>query len=56
VATDDDEKLQCYLHHPDVDAEHCVSLYMGVIRIGDAAEYSRLSLGDPSLETGGGKV
>jgi hypothetical protein len=35
---------------------NCVSLYMGVIRIGDAAEYSRFSLGDPSLETGGGKV
>jgi hypothetical protein len=26
-----------------------VSLYMGVIRIGDAAEYSRFSLGDASL-------
>jgi hypothetical protein len=26
-----------------------VSLYMGVICIGDADEYSRFSLGDPSL-------
>jgi hypothetical protein len=34
----------------------CVSLYMGIIGIGDAAEYSRFSLGDPGLETGGGKV
>ena len=35
---------------------NCVSLYIGVIRIGDAVEYSRLSLEDPSLETGGWKV
>jgi hypothetical protein len=35
---------------------NCVSLYMGVIRIGDAAEYSRFSLGDPGLETDGRKV
>jgi hypothetical protein len=27
----------------------CVGLYVVVIRIGDAAEYSRFSLGDPSL-------
>jgi hypothetical protein len=27
----------------------CVGLYMVVIRIGDAAEYSHFSLGDPNL-------
>jgi hypothetical protein len=34
----------------------CVGLYMVVIRIGDAAEYSRFSLGDPNLQTYSGKV
>jgi hypothetical protein len=28
---------------------HCVGLYMVVVRIGDAAEYCRFSLGDPSI-------
>jgi hypothetical protein len=27
----------------------CVGLYIVVIRVGDAAEYSRFSLGDPSV-------
>jgi hypothetical protein len=33
-----------------------VGLYVVVVRIGDAAEYSRFSLGDPSIETDIGKV
>jgi hypothetical protein len=34
----------------------CVGLYVVVICIGDAVEYSRFSLGDPSLSSGNGKV
>lgn len=34
----------------------CVILYMVFIRVGDAEEYCMFSLGDPSLDTGSGKV
>jgi hypothetical protein len=33
-----------------------VGLYAVLVRIGDADEYSRFSLGDPSIETDIGKV
>jgi hypothetical protein len=29
----------------------CVGLYVVVVRIGDAAEYSRFGLGNPSIDT-----